>query len=118
MKTLSKFAHLGGATLALAACGGSDDASTEATPESVEVDANAALEAVVDEPVVDEGALGPPIDPSETAPDLQSTEEAAEAAAGVADEFEAALDDLDALDGLDAVEAAETAVEAVEPPLD
>ena len=40
-------------SLALAACGSADDASTEAQPDSVEMPANTALEGVDDVPVED-----------------------------------------------------------------
>ena len=44
------------ATLALAACGSSDDASMEAEADTVEVSADEAMEPVVDEPVADPAA--------------------------------------------------------------
>ena len=112
MKKLTTYALLGGVGLALVACGNSDDASGDAQPETVEIAADAALEAVVEEPIADEDALGPPIDPAETAPDLQTTEEAADAAADVAAEAQAALD------ALEAAEAAEAAAAAVELPIE
>lgn len=40
----------------LSGCGGSDDASTEAMPESVEITAEAALDGVEAQPVPDEAA--------------------------------------------------------------
>lgn len=92
MTTRFTLAVLSGATLALAACGSADDASTEATPDTVEMPADEALEPIVEEPVEDAEALGPPADPADNAPDLQTTEEAADAAADVAAEAAAAAE--------------------------
>ena len=92
MKKLATYAVLGSLGLGLAACGSSDDASTEAMPETVEMPADEALEPIQEEPVEDAEALGPPTDPAETAPDLQTTEEAADAAADVAAEAAAAAE--------------------------
>ena len=76
--------------LGLAACGSTDDASTEAMPDTVEMPADEALEPVTEAPVEDSDALGPPADPAENAPTLQTAEEAADAAENVAAEAEAA----------------------------
>ena len=100
MKKLATFAILGSASLALAACGSADDASTEAMPDTVEIAAEEALEPVAEEPVADEDAAGPPLDPAETAPDPVTTSEVGDAAAEVAADAEAALE---------AIEAAEAA---------
>ena len=102
MKKAISYALLGGAGLALAACGSNDDRSTEATPESVEVPAEQALEAVVDEPVVDEDAF----DPAANAPDPVTTERAADAAAEVAAEAAAAIEAAEAAAAAEAAEAA------------
>ena len=104
MKKLISIAVLGSAGLVLAACGSSDDRSTEATPDTVEMPADAALEAVVEEPVVDEEVEGPEIDPAANAPDPVTTEQAADAAAEVAAQAAAAAEEAAA-----AAEAAEAA---------
>ncbi len=62
MIRLARMAVFGGALAALAACNGSDDASTEAMPETVEVAADEALASVVEEPVADEEAAGPVVE--------------------------------------------------------
>ncbi len=102
MKRLTNVALMGSVVLVLASCGSSDDASTEALPETVEIPADEALEPIAEEPVVDEEALGPPVDPAETAPDQVTTEAAADAAAEVA------------ADAIAAAEAASAAAEAAE----
>lgn len=48
-----RLALVSAAALSLAACGSNDDASTEARADTVEVPANAALEGIDDQPVVD-----------------------------------------------------------------
>lgn len=93
MKKLALVAAIG--SLGLAACGSSDDASTEAMPDTVEMPADEALEPIAEEPVEDTDAVGPPADPSENAPDLQTTEEAADAAADVAAQAAAAAEAAD-----------------------
>lgn len=60
MRKLFGLAALGGLGFALAACGSSDDRSTEAEPETVERPAEEALASVNDEPVADPDAAGPP----------------------------------------------------------
>lgn len=92
MKKLVAGAMIGSLALGLAACGSSDDASTEATPDTVEMPAEEALGPVGEEPVEDTDALGPPADASESAPSLQTAEEAADAAADVAAEAAAAAE--------------------------
>lgn len=106
MRKLSAITAITGLSVALAACGSSDDASTEAMPDTVEVAADDALDTVTDEPVEDEDAAGPPIDPSETAPSQAVTEQAADAAADVAAQAEAAAAALDQLDAGDVIDAA------------
>ena len=103
MKKFTSLALLGGATLALAACGSSEDASTEATADSVEIPTETALEDVTDEPVEDTAANeGPPQGDSaeDVAPPARVTQEAAEAAAenaeSVAERAEAAAAAADA----------------------
>lgn len=92
MKKFATLAVLGSAGLFLAACGSTDDASTEAMPDTVEMPADVALEPLAEEPVADDEALGPPLDPSETAPDPVTTEQVADDAAAVAAEAAAAAE--------------------------
>jgi len=56
MKTFAPLAALGGAALLLSACGSADDASTEASADTVEMPADEALSAVTDEAVADPDA--------------------------------------------------------------
>lgn len=96
MKKLFAFAALGGASLALAACGGSDDASTDLEAENVEIVADEALENVTEEPVADTNATAP--EPEATEPAVQQTTvEAADRAESVAAEAEAAAAAADAV---------------------
>lgn len=86
MKKLAPFAFATGAALMLAACGSSDDSSTEARADTVEMPADEALEAIAEEPVAD-----PTANAADPAPvDTATTEQAAEAAANVAAEASAA----------------------------
>lgn len=96
MKKLATIAVLGGLSLGLAACGSTDDASTEAMPDTVEMPADEALEPISEGPVEDSDALGPPADPADTAPSQATAEEAADAAAVVAAEAAAAAEAADA----------------------
>ncbi|MEM8726872.1 MAG: hypothetical protein AAGE86_15260 [Pseudomonadota bacterium] len=99
MKKIINLAVIGGATVALAACGSSDPASTEATADTVEMPANEPLEPVSEEPVEDENAdtetaevEGPP-----PAPVTQEVaEDAAENAVDVVDRAEAAASEAEA----------------------
>lgn len=91
MTRLIKLAVIGGGALALAACGSSDDASTEAMPETVELPADTALEPIAEEPVEDAGIMGPE-EPESTAPDPVTTAETADRAAEVAAEAAAAAE--------------------------
>lgn len=107
MKKITSLAVLGLASVALAACGSSDDASSDLEIENVEMPAEAALEPVTEEPVEDSAATaeaveGPP------AVDTQTAEEAAEAAEGVAAAVEAA-EAAAAAEAADAASAAEAA---------
>lgn len=96
MRKIAYIATASALSLALAACGSTDDASTEASPENVEVNADAPL-ADVDEPV----------DDPEAGMDDTSTMEGVEAA--IAD-GEEALDT--AGDVVDAVQQGAADVEA------
>lgn len=75
--------------LTLAACGSSDDASTEAQADTVEIPANDALDGVAGEPVDDAGAVEDATAEAEAAMQAD-TEAAADAAEGVAAKIEAA----------------------------
>ena len=91
MNTRTTFAALSAAALMLTACGSSDDASTEATADTVEMPADEALEAISDQPVADPEAT------ATDAPEAEATaeataEQAADAAAGVAAEAAAAAE--------------------------
>ncbi|WP_296719421.1 hypothetical protein [Erythrobacter sp.] len=95
MNTRASLAALSGAVLMLAACGSADDASTEATADTVEMPADEALEAISDEPVADPDATAtdaPDIDGEAAAEVEATTEEAADAAADVAAEAAAAAE--------------------------
>ena len=87
MRTFPTLATLALGTLALAACGDTEDASTEAMPDTVEMPAEEALAPVTVQPVEDDFQAGPPPaprDPVATAPDPVATERAADNAADVA----------------------------------
>jgi hypothetical protein len=91
MNTRTTFTALSAAALMLAACGSSDDASTEATADTVEMPADEALEAISDEPVADPEATA--TDAPETDAEATATaEQAADAAADVAAEAAAAAE--------------------------
>lgn len=78
MKRLVVLATLGCTALALAACGSTDDASTEAMPETVEMPADEALAPISEEPVEDPRALEVEDDPAaEVAAEAVAASEAA-----------------------------------------
>lgn len=79
MKKIVTLAILSAASLALAACGSADDASTDATADTVEMPADEALAGVAEEPVEDADANA-----EDAADDTSETEAAADAAADVA----------------------------------
>lgn len=83
----------------LAACGSTDDASTEAMPETVEMPADAALEPVAEEPVADPDALAAPSDAVASTPDTGNTQQAGDAAAEVAAEAAAVAEAADDSEG-------------------
>lgn len=91
MKTRTSLAALAGAALTLAACGSSDDASTEATADTVEMPADEALEAITDDPLEDPEATAPDA-PEDEAATAAGAEEAGDAAADVAAEAAAAAE--------------------------
>lgn len=84
---------------ALAACGSTDDASTEAMPETVEMPADAALEPVAEEPVADPDALVAPTDAAASTPDTGAAQQAGDAAAQVAAEAAAVAEAADDSEG-------------------
>lgn len=88
-KTPALIAALSGASLMLAACGSADDASTEATADTVEMPADEALAPVSEEPVEDPNATTPDTVTTDAAAEA-SAEEAADAAADVAADAAAA----------------------------
>lgn len=92
MNTRTTFAALAVAALMLAACGSSDDASTEATADTVEMPADEALEAISDQPVADPEATATDA-PDAAATEAATAEQAADAAANVAAEAAAAAED-------------------------
>ncbi|MDP2131287.1 MAG: hypothetical protein U0975_12610 [Erythrobacter sp.] len=91
MKTFAPLAALGGAALLLSACGGADDASTEASADTVEMPADEALSAVTDEAVADPDATATDA-PATDAEVEAGAEQAADAAANVAAEAAAAAE--------------------------
>jgi hypothetical protein len=82
------------AVLLLAACGSADDASIEASADTVEMPADEALEAITEEPVADPAANTADEDAT-----TQTTTEAADAAADVAAEAAAAAEAAEAVAG-------------------
>lgn len=92
MNTRATHGTLALAALLLAACGSADDASTEATADTVEMPADEALEAISDQPVADPEATATDAPETEAAGEA-SAQAAAEAAADVAAEAAAAAQD-------------------------
>lgn len=90
MRKIAALAVLAGAALALAACGSAEDASTEASADTVEMPADAALAPIDEQPVADPSATATDV------PDAEATaapaDEAGEAAAEVAAEAAAAAE--------------------------
>lgn len=82
MRKLFSLTAVCAATLALAACGSADDASTEASADTVEMPADSALAPVSDAPVADPSATA--TDAPEAVPAATATA-AGDAAADVAD---------------------------------
>ena len=71
--------------LALAACGSSDDASTEAEADTVEIGADDTLTDVTEEPVADPAATATPESTEPTVTEQQQIDEASENAANNAE---------------------------------
>lgn len=88
-----RLAAVAAATVALAACGSSDDDFTAVEADTVEITADEAMEPVVEEPVVDTTATEvvdvEPAAPAVTANEAAAVEEAGDNAAATA---EAAMD--------------------------
>jgi hypothetical protein len=89
MRKFATIATLATSVLLLAACGSADDASTEASADTVEMPADEALTPIADDAVADPEATATdaPVGDSEAALDAEA---AADAAAGVAAEAAAA----------------------------
>lgn len=108
-----RIALISAATLVLAACGSTEDASTEAEADTVEIPANAALTGVEAAPVADPdaNAAGDTASPADSAAEAaaieQAGDDAAATAAAAADAAQAVEDAADSAAGAaDAVEAA------------
>ena len=82
MRMPKSFAALSASALMLAACGSADDASSEASADTVEMPADSALAPVNDAPVADPSATATDA-PEAAAPEATATE-AGDAAADVA----------------------------------
>lgn len=95
MRKLAALSALAGTALLLAACGSADDASTEASADTVEMPADAALAPVTEEPVADPEATAADATDADAAAEA-TTEQAADAAADVAAEATAAAEQAEA----------------------
>lgn len=91
MSKLKTYAALSFGALMLAACGSADDASSEASADTVEMPADSALAPVDDTPVADPSATATDAPEATAAPEATSTE-AADAAADVAAKAAAAAE--------------------------
>ena len=82
-----RIAAIASVSLALAACGSADDASTEAEADTVEVAADEAMEPVTEEPVADEAGMvdDTAASEAEAATVEQAGDDAAETAAAAMD---------------------------------
>lgn len=84
-----RIAAIAATSLALAACGSADDASTEAEADTVEVAADEAMAGIEEEPVADPAAAIEPAETTPSAAEAASVEAAGDSAAATA---EAAMD--------------------------
>lgn len=91
MRKALPFTALAGAALMLAACGSADDASTEASADTVEMPADAALAPVTEAPVADPSATATDAPDALETPEAGATQ-AGDAAANVAAEAAAAAE--------------------------
>lgn len=89
-----RFAMILAAPLALAACGSSDNASTEAEADTVEIPANEALQGVNEAPVVDPNANAT-LPAGEATPEMTEEEKIQAAGDSAADTAAAAADAMD-----------------------
>ena len=89
MKKIVKFALAGGAALALAACGSSDDAATEAEADTVEIPAEDAVADVEEAPVADAGAVATTPEDTDPATPSAGEQATAEEAGAMADDVAA-----------------------------
>ncbi|MDJ0642459.1 MAG: hypothetical protein QNJ15_06560 [Erythrobacter sp.] len=111
MKKFTTLAILGAASVTLAACGNAEDASVEATADTVEMPADDALQAVTDEPVEDAAATeatGEEGTDATAAVSQEDAEAAADDAASIAEQVEAAAAEAEA-----AANAVDSAADAV-----
>ncbi|MFM7348161.1 MAG: hypothetical protein ACKO01_01585 [Erythrobacter sp.] len=90
MSKRTAFAALSASALMLAACGSSDDASTEASADTVEMPADSALAPINDAPVADPTATA--TDTAAATPEATTTD-TADAAADVAAKAAAAAEE-------------------------
>ena len=91
MKKALLLAMASAATLALSACGSSDDANEQASPDNVEMPAEDSMSTVAAEPVPDAAPMTQAADPNAAA----KPDDAAAAAAAAAADFNAAGDGAD-----------------------
>lgn len=91
MRKAAPFTALASAALMLAACGSADDASTEASADTVEMPADSALAPIAEGPVADPSATATDAPATDAATEA-TTEQSAEAAANVAAEAAAAAE--------------------------
>lgn len=95
MRKFAALPALAGTALLLTACGSADDASTEASADTVEMPADAALAPITEEPVADPSASAtdaPESNAEAEASAEKSADAAADAAADVAAEASAAAE--------------------------
>lgn len=91
MKKFALYAFAAGAALSLAACGSSDSANEQATPDTVEMPAEEQLNTIAAEPVPDTGADASATEAADPNAGAKAEDAAANAAAAVSD-FNAAGD--------------------------
>lgn len=108
MKTSHSFLALGALSIALAACGGAEDASTEARADTVEVPAEEALAPVSEEPVADEALESSEEVEGTPAVTEEAANSAAETAASIAAEAEEAANEAE-----EAAQAANAALDSI-----
>lgn len=93
MTKFAPIAALAGTALLLTACGSADDASSEASADTVEMPADTALAPIAEEAVADPAAAATDAPVTDTAAEAEAgAEQAADAAADVATEAAKAAD--------------------------